>query len=200
MQKICFIDSFKLALHVSGDSFAHLRDHFDCIYSFLEHCTDSAVCCRPVTQIGCNLCHRSAADSRVSKLFQKAVRTVKVLMKMGETVARNKYSKLKRINKTNFAASCWLLISLQRKLWVISHQNANQTYNGRINKKFKTQVFWNILACQLANSYRFWSITVPPYSEWGSQKCRHLPWNASSWDECTTLLQNFCNRLPVRKV
>jgi len=49
--KICFIDSFKLALHVSGDSFAHLQEHFDCIYSFLEQCTLSAVCCRPVTQI-----------------------------------------------------------------------------------------------------------------------------------------------------
>jgi len=50
--KICFTDSFKLVLHVSGESFAHLQEHFDCIYSFLEHCTGSAVCCRPVTQIG----------------------------------------------------------------------------------------------------------------------------------------------------
>jgi len=33
-QQNCLIDSFKLALHVSGDSFAHLRKHFDCIYSF----------------------------------------------------------------------------------------------------------------------------------------------------------------------
>jgi len=39
-------------------------------------------------------------------LFQKTVYTVKVLLKMGETVARNMYSKLKRINKTNFVASC----------------------------------------------------------------------------------------------
>jgi len=36
-----------------------------------------------------NLCHRSAADSTVGTLFQKAVYTVKVLPKMGETVARN---------------------------------------------------------------------------------------------------------------
>jgi len=49
---ICFIDSFKLALYVSGDSFAHLQEHFDCTYSFLEKCTDSPVCCWPVTQIG----------------------------------------------------------------------------------------------------------------------------------------------------
>ena len=52
--KFCFIDSFNLALHVSSDSFAHLQGHFDCTYSFLEQCTDSAVCCRPVTQIGWN--------------------------------------------------------------------------------------------------------------------------------------------------
>ena len=63
-------------------------------------------------QVPSNLFHRSAADSRVGTLFQKAVYTVKVLLKMGETVARNMYSKLKKINKTNFAASCWLLISL----------------------------------------------------------------------------------------
>jgi len=74
---MCFIDSLKLAVHVSGDSFAHLQEHFDCIYSFLEQCTHFAVCCR------------SAADSTVGTLFQKAVYTVKVLLKMGETVARN---------------------------------------------------------------------------------------------------------------
>jgi len=27
--KICFIDSFKLTVHVSGDSFAHLQEQFD---------------------------------------------------------------------------------------------------------------------------------------------------------------------------
>ena len=52
--KICFTDSFKLALHVSGDSFAHLQENFDCIYSFLEKWTYSVVCCQPVTQIGWN--------------------------------------------------------------------------------------------------------------------------------------------------
>ena len=35
-----------------------------------------------------NLCHRSAADNRVGTLFQKAIYTVKVLLKMGETIAR----------------------------------------------------------------------------------------------------------------
>ena len=64
--KICFIDSFQLALHVSSDSFAH-QEHFDGIYSFLDNTL-------PVL---------SAAE------FQKAVYTVKVLLKMGETVARN---------------------------------------------------------------------------------------------------------------
>jgi len=34
-------------------------------------------------------CHLSAADSKVDTLFQKAVYTVKVLLEMGETIARN---------------------------------------------------------------------------------------------------------------
>ena len=95
--KICFIDSFKLALHVSGDSFVHLQEHFDYIHSFLEKCTD------------CYLLQQTAE-------FQKAVYIVKVLLNMGETVARNTYSKLKRINKANFATSCWFLISLRKGL------------------------------------------------------------------------------------
>ena len=41
-QNYFFIDYFKSALHVSGDSFACLHGHFDCIYSFLGQCTDSA--------------------------------------------------------------------------------------------------------------------------------------------------------------
>jgi len=49
--KICFVDSFKLTLRVSGDSFGNLQEHIDCIYRFLERRTDSAVCCRPVTQM-----------------------------------------------------------------------------------------------------------------------------------------------------
>ena len=49
--KFFFIDSFKLALHVSDDSFTHLQENFGCICSFLEQCTDSAVCRRPVTHI-----------------------------------------------------------------------------------------------------------------------------------------------------
>jgi len=48
-----------------------------CIYSFLEQYTDCAVCCR------------SAGDSTVSTLFQKAVYTVKVPLKVGKTVVRN---------------------------------------------------------------------------------------------------------------
>ena len=40
------------------------------------------------------ICHRLAADSKVITLLQKAVYTVKVLLKMGETVARNMLNKL----------------------------------------------------------------------------------------------------------
>ena len=52
-----------------------------------------------VQQVSSNLCHRSAAEGRVDTLSQKAIYTVKVLLKMGENVARNMYSKLKRTNK-----------------------------------------------------------------------------------------------------
>ena len=55
---MCFICPFKLPLNVSGDSFAHLQERFDCIYSCLEHCTDCAVCCRPVTPVGSRQHHR----------------------------------------------------------------------------------------------------------------------------------------------
>ena len=48
--------------------FAHLQEHFDCVYSFLEQCTESAVCCWPVTQVGCVTGRRQTADSvRCSK-------------------------------------------------------------------------------------------------------------------------------------
>jgi len=45
------------------------------------------------------LCCRQPVGSTVGALFQKAVYTVKVLLKMGETVARNMLSSLKRINR-----------------------------------------------------------------------------------------------------
>ena len=61
MQQNLFFDSFKLALHVSGDSFAHLQEQFGCIYSFLEQSTDSAVCCRPV--IRCVTGRQQTAES-----------------------------------------------------------------------------------------------------------------------------------------
>ena len=105
--KFCFSNSFKLALHVSGDSFAHLQEHFDCIYTaFWNHV--------PTLPSAADrwMCHRSAADGRTGILFQKAVYTVKVLLQMDETVAWDMESKLKGINKTKFAASCWLLISM----------------------------------------------------------------------------------------
>ena len=65
-----------------------------------------------ILRVPSNLCHRSTADTRVVTVFQKAVYKVKVLMNMGENLTRNMYSNVKRINKTNFAASCWLLIEL----------------------------------------------------------------------------------------
>ena len=65
-----------------------------------------------ILRVPSNLCHGSTADTRVATVFQKAVYKVKVLLNMGENVTQNVYSNVKRINKTNFAATCWLLIEL----------------------------------------------------------------------------------------
>jgi len=73
-QNLFFIDTFKLALHVSGDSFAHLQAHFDCIYSF-----------GTMYRLYC-LLHTGRQQTAD---VPKAVYTLKVLLKMGETVARN---------------------------------------------------------------------------------------------------------------
>ena len=62
IHKICFIDSFKLALHVSGDSFAHLEEHF--IYTIFRKNA-------PTVLFTVDRCHQSAADSRVGAFFQK---------------------------------------------------------------------------------------------------------------------------------
>ena len=61
---------------------------------------------------------------------------------MGETVARNMQSKLKRINKTNFVANCWLLISLCDVIRIISVWN--YCTNVSINLEFIAPLcqFW----------------------------------------------------------
>ena len=78
---MCFIDSSKLALRVSGDSFARLQKHSDCIYGSFG--TMYRPCCLLLTG------DTGWQQTAVSTLFQKAVYTVKVLLKMGETVTRN---------------------------------------------------------------------------------------------------------------
>ena len=88
-QNLFFIDSFKLALHFSGNSFAHLLEHFDFIHNFSEQYTDSAVCCRPVTPV--TLFGVTGVGSRQQSRYivpQCCVYTVEVLLKMGKTVAR----------------------------------------------------------------------------------------------------------------
>jgi len=62
-------------------------------HSFLEQCTDSAVCSRPATPVTPNGItgvpgRQQTADS-VHCSKKLCVYTVKVLLKMGETVARN---------------------------------------------------------------------------------------------------------------
>jgi len=69
MQQIPFIDLFKPALHVSGDKLTHPQEHFFfTVYTALVQCTDIA------------------ADRCI---VPKAVYNQKVLLRMGEFVARN---------------------------------------------------------------------------------------------------------------
>jgi len=72
MQQIPFIDLFKSALHVSGDKLAHPQEHFLTVYTAFV--TMHGYCCRPVH------CTKSCIYSQ------------KVLLRMGEFVARNMQS------------------------------------------------------------------------------------------------------------
>ena len=82
MQQIPFIDLFKSALHVSGDKLAHSQEHFlTVIYSFWYNA--------PILlPTGDNLV---AGRQQYQDIVPKAlyIYIQKVLLKMGEFVARN---------------------------------------------------------------------------------------------------------------
>jgi len=82
MQQIPFIDLFKSDVHVSGDKLAHLQEHF--WYN------------APIL-----LPNLSPVGSNIGALYQKLYIQSKVLLKMGEFVARNMYTSCKNINKRN---------------------------------------------------------------------------------------------------
>jgi hypothetical protein len=78
MQQITFIDLFKSALHVSGDKFAHPQEHFGLYIQLSVQRTDTAAdrCMAPI-------------GSSVGEFHQKVYIQSKVLLRMGELVARN---------------------------------------------------------------------------------------------------------------
>ena len=103
-QNFVILILLKLDLHVSAHSFAYLQEHFSCVYSFLEQCTDCAVCCRQVTQIGKQQTAQSVLCFKKLYIWSKcSLRWAKLSSETCRTI-------FKRINKTNFVASCWLLI------------------------------------------------------------------------------------------
>ena len=69
-----FIDLFEAAVHVSDDKLAYLQEHFLTVYTAFG--TMHRYCCRPV-------------GSNIGALYQICIYNQKVLLKMGEFVARN---------------------------------------------------------------------------------------------------------------
>jgi len=77
-----FIDLFESAVHVSGNKFAHLQKQFLTVYTALVQCTD----------IAANRCWDgtlSSVGSNIGALYQSWIYSQKVLLRMGEFVARN---------------------------------------------------------------------------------------------------------------
>ena len=79
-----FINLFKSALHVSGDKFAHPQEQFLTVYTAFG--TMHRHCCRPV-------------GSSVGALYQSYIYSQKVLLRMGEFVARIMLGWFKKVNK-----------------------------------------------------------------------------------------------------
>jgi hypothetical protein len=86
MQQFRFTDLFNTALHVSGANYAHPQECIDCFYSFWY---DTPT----LLPIG------DTVKVLRRCIITKAVKTVKVLLKMGVISARNMQSCFERINK-----------------------------------------------------------------------------------------------------
>ena len=90
-QLIRLLIFFNSALHVSGDKFAHPQEHFfDCIYSFLVQCTDTA-----------------AGGQQCRCTVPKAVYTVKCSLGLANLSPEARRAELKKINKR---ISCCILL------------------------------------------------------------------------------------------
>ena len=87
-KKKSFFNLFNSALHVSGDKFAHHQEHFLTVYTAFG--TVHRRCCRPVPQLRWNSISTVApVGSSVGEMYQKLYVGQKVLLRMGEFVARN---------------------------------------------------------------------------------------------------------------
>ena len=96
-----FINIFKSAQHVSGDKFAHSQQHFLTVYAAFG--TMNPLCCRPVPTV--QPWHRSAAEA--VHCTKSCIYSQKVLLRMGEFIARNILCWFKNINKRK---SCCILV------------------------------------------------------------------------------------------
>jgi len=81
-----FIDLFESALHSSGDKLAHLQEHFLTVYTAFVPM--HRYCCRPVTRLRW-ISTLSPVGSNIGALYQNCIYSQKVLLIMGEFVARS---------------------------------------------------------------------------------------------------------------
>ena len=112
-----FINLFKSAQHISGDKFAHPQEHFLTLYTAFG--TMHRLCCRPVPRLRWNWLtesvptqpwHRSAAEAVLCT--ESCIYSQRVLLRIGEFVARNMLGWFKRIDK--WKDCCILLSCLHR--------------------------------------------------------------------------------------
>ena len=118
-----FINLFKLALHVSGDKFAHSQEHFWTVYTAFG--TIHRHCCRPQRSAAVSVWHRSATMSVYCT--KSCIYSPKVILRMGEFVARNMLGWFKKINERKIC--CVLLVVCIVVLkWCTVRQTSNFTF------------------------------------------------------------------------
>ena len=115
-----FINLFKSAQHVSGDKFAHPQEHLLTVYT--DFGKMHRLCCQPVPRW-----HRSSAEAvhcTKSWLYSQ-----KLLLRMGEFVARNMLGWIKNINKRKNCSILLVIYAHRCTKMIHGHTNINTEGN-----------------------------------------------------------------------
>jgi hypothetical protein len=121
-----FIRLFRSALHVPGDKFAHPQEHF------LTVCTAFGTMHR-------HCCRLAAVSVNCTK---SCIYSQKVLLRMGEFVARNRRDWFKILINEKVVASCWLLTSLSSRSSVCVCVCVRVCARARVCRKVWTRIVW----------------------------------------------------------